>query len=157
MAIVSLLAGNEPSGLSQKLHSEVLSVEYVITQQREEINTALHRVALKAHTRGALPPEMNAVLEDARRRVDARLDQVLSRPKRQRWRKAQGQVLEEEIIEPVDRPTAQGPNRGIYFEAPENIEREFARISKQFLALARAYSTASTRYVIALSRARCAP
>jgi hypothetical protein len=68
MAIVSLLAGSEPSGLREKLRNEVLSIEYVITQEREAINTALHRYgeskkvareqgAEAAAQRGAAPDE----------------------------------------------------------------------------------------------------
>lgn len=43
MAIVSLLADVDTSGLKKALRSEALSIEDVITREREAINTALHR------------------------------------------------------------------------------------------------------------------
>jgi hypothetical protein len=43
MAYVSLLVGNEPSKLKDRLKDELLSVEDVIAMEREAINTARHR------------------------------------------------------------------------------------------------------------------
>ncbi|WP_437896150.1 ParB N-terminal domain-containing protein [Sorangium sp. So ce124] len=114
--------------------------------------------ALKALTAGKDTAAEQAVMEDAKRRVDAALQKRLSTPRKKRAPRGSTKRRPAQARTPVpastSTPTASPSPRWIHVgQAPEPLLQAFERLTTEFEALADRYSTVAAKYLHRLTRA----